>query len=84
MATKRKMAVFWYVTPCSLVEVYRRFRGACCLHIKAVMEDKKHLTKLHGADIKKTEIFTYEWVVLLLWDAVTPTNTHCMFGPTET
>jgi hypothetical protein len=23
--------VFWNVAPCSLVEVYRRFRGACCL-----------------------------------------------------
>jgi hypothetical protein len=27
-----KMAVFWVVTLCSLVEVYRRFGGACCLH----------------------------------------------------
>jgi hypothetical protein len=27
-----KMAVFWVVAPCSLVEVYRRFRGACCRH----------------------------------------------------
>jgi hypothetical protein len=27
-----KMAVFWDVVLCSLVEVYRRFRGACCLH----------------------------------------------------
>jgi hypothetical protein len=26
-----KMTVFWDVAPCSLVEVYRRFRGACCL-----------------------------------------------------
>jgi hypothetical protein len=26
------MAVFWVVAPCSLIEVYRRFRGACCLH----------------------------------------------------
>jgi hypothetical protein len=26
------MAVFWVVAPCSLVEVYRHFRGACCLH----------------------------------------------------
>jgi hypothetical protein len=24
--------VFWIVAPCSLVEVYRRFRGPCCLH----------------------------------------------------
>jgi hypothetical protein len=27
-----KMAVVWAVSPCSLVEVYRCFRGACCLH----------------------------------------------------
>jgi hypothetical protein len=27
-----KMAVFWTVAPCSLVEVYQRFRGPCCLH----------------------------------------------------
>jgi hypothetical protein len=25
-------AVFWVVPPCSLVEVYQRFRGPCCLH----------------------------------------------------
>jgi hypothetical protein len=27
-----KMTVFWGVASCSLVEVYRRYRGACCLH----------------------------------------------------
>jgi hypothetical protein len=26
-AARIKMAVFWVVAPCSLVEVYRRFRG---------------------------------------------------------
>jgi hypothetical protein len=31
-ATNMKMAVFWVVALCSLVKVYRRFRGACCLH----------------------------------------------------
>jgi hypothetical protein len=29
--TVMKMAVFWDVAQCSLVEVYRCFRGACCL-----------------------------------------------------
>jgi hypothetical protein len=24
------MAALWVVAPCSLVEVYRRFRGTCC------------------------------------------------------
>jgi hypothetical protein len=27
-----KISVFWVAEPCSLVEVYRRFRDACCLH----------------------------------------------------
>jgi hypothetical protein len=27
-----KMAVFWVVAPCSLVDVYQHFRGPCCLH----------------------------------------------------
>jgi hypothetical protein len=27
-----EMTVFWDVTPCSLVEIYRRFRGTYCLH----------------------------------------------------
>jgi hypothetical protein len=31
-AVSTKMGVFWDVTPCSLVEVYQRFRGPCCLH----------------------------------------------------
>jgi hypothetical protein len=32
MAASIKMAVSWVVVPCSLVEVYQRFRGASCLH----------------------------------------------------
>jgi hypothetical protein len=32
MAVSTKMAVFWVVEPFSLVEVYQRFRGPCCLH----------------------------------------------------
>jgi hypothetical protein len=31
-AVSLKIAVFWVVAPCSLVEVYQRFRGPCCLH----------------------------------------------------
>jgi hypothetical protein len=27
-----RWAVFWVVAPCSLVEIYQRFRGPCCLH----------------------------------------------------
>jgi hypothetical protein len=32
MVATMQMAVFWVVAPCSLVEVYQCFRGACCLH----------------------------------------------------
>jgi hypothetical protein len=39
-----KIAVFWVVAPCSLVEVYQRFRGPCCLHHQ-------------GATTQKTAIF---------------------------
>jgi hypothetical protein len=31
-AASMKMTVFWDVAPCSLVDVYRRFRGTYCLH----------------------------------------------------
>jgi hypothetical protein len=31
-----KMAVSCTVAPCSLVDVYRRFRGACCVRIRAI------------------------------------------------
>jgi hypothetical protein len=27
-----KIAILWVVATCSLVEVYQRFRGPCCLH----------------------------------------------------
>jgi hypothetical protein len=39
-----KMAVFWVLAPCSLVQVYRSFRGACCLLTS---------TRLHGATTQK-------------------------------
>jgi hypothetical protein len=29
-----KTAVSWIVAPCILVEIYRRFKGACCLHLQ--------------------------------------------------
>jgi hypothetical protein len=38
MAISMKLAVFWVVSPCSLVEVYKHFRGACCLVIVLMME----------------------------------------------
>jgi hypothetical protein len=31
-AVSTKVAVFWVVAPCSLIEANQRFRGPCCLH----------------------------------------------------
>jgi hypothetical protein len=44
-ASSMKMAVFWVAVPCSLVEVYLRFRGSCCLHNHGIPVDggSKHL-----------------------------------------
>jgi hypothetical protein len=46
-AASMKMAVSWDVVPYSLVEVYRRFRGDCCLHHQGTHRphkgDSKHL-----------------------------------------
>jgi hypothetical protein len=39
-----KMAVFWVLAPCNLKEVYRRFRGVCCLHHQG---DESHETTRH-------------------------------------
>jgi hypothetical protein len=30
MVASMKVAVFWVIAPCSLVEIYQRFRGTCC------------------------------------------------------
>jgi hypothetical protein len=35
-AVSMKMAVLWVVEQCSLVEVYRRFRGVYCLHHQSI------------------------------------------------
>jgi len=29
-----QVEVFWVVTPCSVVVVYQRFGGPCCLHLQ--------------------------------------------------
>jgi hypothetical protein len=42
-----KMTVIWDVALCSLAEVYRRFRGAYCLHHH---RPDVHNTNAYGAD----------------------------------
>jgi hypothetical protein len=57
-----KMAVFWVVAPCSLVEVYQRFRSLCCHHHHRPddgggRKDRYISTRLYGAATQKTAIF---------------------------
>jgi hypothetical protein len=49
-----KMAVFWLVAPCNLVEVYRRFGGTCCCHLRG---DGKLIPDYVAQQPKKTAIF---------------------------
>jgi hypothetical protein len=35
-AASLKMSVSWVVVQCNVVEVYRRFRGACCLRRQGI------------------------------------------------
>jgi hypothetical protein len=69
------MAVFRVIAPFSLVEIYQRFRGLCCLHhqgderlialIALMMEAARPLkrwqtsTRLRGATTQKTAIFIF-------------------------
>jgi hypothetical protein len=34
MAMTMKIAVFWDLTPCSLVDIYQYFGGTCCSHFQ--------------------------------------------------
>jgi hypothetical protein len=60
-----KMAVFWDVAPCSLVEIYRRFRGSCCLHHQGDNPEDSHLYTRRRENLKS---ITYMFIFLF------PTN----------
>jgi hypothetical protein len=47
-----KMSVFWVVVPCSVVEVYRHFRGTCCIDQKGNM--------MVGASTSETLVNLYQ------------------------
>jgi hypothetical protein len=68
-AVSTKMAVLWVVATCSLVEVYQRFRGPCCLHHQGYdssswwwrqqgpLKRWESSTRLRGATTQKTAIY---------------------------
>jgi hypothetical protein len=54
-----KVTVVWIVAPCRLVEVYRRFRGACCFTARITEPGSTSQTSvtsimLHGATTQTT------------------------------
>jgi hypothetical protein len=59
MAVIFQVEVFWFLTPCSVVVGYQRFRGPCCIHLQgdvAGMEENAgdFPLKMEAAWISKT------------------------------
>jgi hypothetical protein len=54
-----KMAVFWHIAPCCLV-VYRRYRGACCLHHQG--EEFIIALMMEAASTSETSVNFYQTV----------------------
>jgi hypothetical protein len=66
-----KIAVFWVVAPCSLVEVYQRFRGPCCLHHQGDDRPKPEDSSLHthrreNLKSKKYNVL-FSYACILIW-----------------
>jgi hypothetical protein len=59
-AENMKMAVFWFVVLCRLLEVYGRFRGALCLVALIMEAANSSQTSVHGATTHKTAFFMEE------------------------
>jgi hypothetical protein len=53
-----KIAVFWVVAPCSLVEVYRRFVISLMMEAANTSGTSESFYRLHGATTQKTSIFS--------------------------
>jgi hypothetical protein len=57
-AVSMKVAVFWPVVQCSLVEVYRRFRGPCCPHHQG--DDGGRSLMMEAASTFETSVNFYQ------------------------
>jgi hypothetical protein len=57
-AMDKKIMVYWYTTPCSLIDRYQRFGGICCLHLQDSIK-----MKLAGFS-KRWHLFTKEHDVI--------------------
>jgi hypothetical protein len=57
------MAVFWFVALCSLIQVYSRFRGACCVHYEVNEQATRAANEREGMQ-KEIRMALFK---LLLW-----------------
>jgi hypothetical protein len=55
-----KMKFFWNVALCSLVEVYRRFRGTCCLHHQGDDSQDHWVLKSQAAAVRRPRCVTHK------------------------
>jgi hypothetical protein len=65
-----KVTVFWDVALCSVIEEYRRFRGACCFYHQGddggIIPENSHLQQLllslilESHELKKSRIYHYK------------------------
>jgi hypothetical protein len=58
-AASMKMTVFWDVAPCSLVEIYRRFRGAYCLYRFVLMMEAASMFETSSANHSARRLACY-------------------------
>jgi hypothetical protein len=63
------MVVFWVVAPRTPVEVYRRFRGACCLHHQTTRRNNPEDSRQPSKETKQqTTYFLWNWPKNRLWE----------------
>jgi hypothetical protein len=74
-----KMTVFWVVAPCTLV-VYRRFRGAYCLHhtLKKKVNTSASIIALmmEAVNTSETSVYFYQTI-----RRNNPEDSHLRFTP---
>jgi hypothetical protein len=81
-AVGTKMAVFWVVAPCSLVEIHQRFRDSSPWWWRQQGPLKWWIsTRLHGATTQKTAIFVIQiqFMRLIMYAAVCQKE-HIWYG----
>jgi hypothetical protein len=77
-----KIAVFWHVAPCNLVDTDQYFRGAYCQHQVALMKEAVNSsemsvsTRLHGTTSQETAVFSLLHVQYVMGSNLSPQTSH--------